>query len=123
MMEGGVWVVEDEEACSLVGRFLNGGPSHWRPLSRHWRQLISPLHFIFFLLQLRHAAVTRPERLTLWLGSDMNSYVLSLCCMLAGRGGEGARSLFCTHGLLMPNATALNSAKDKVGIALLLVGT
>lgn len=115
-MEEGV-LVRDEEAWSLAGRFLDGGPSHWRPFSRHWRQLISPLHLIFFLLQLRHAAVTRPERLTLWRGSEMNSYVRSPCCMLMGTGG-----FIDTHTWRADAKWQCNSAKDKVGIALLAVG-
>lgn len=62
---------------SLRGRFLSGSPSQTNPFSRHVRQFNSPEHLIFFRLQVRQAARTRPDRFSLWPGSEMKRNVFS----------------------------------------------
>lgn len=54
----------------LVGFFLATKPSQIRPFSMHVAQGIRPEHFIFFRRQFAHAASTRPERVSLWPGSE-----------------------------------------------------
>lgn len=76
------------ELLALRGRLRSGRPSHTRPFSRHVRQFSSPEQRIFFLRQVKHAARTRPDRFSLWLGSDMKRNTIPLSFVGDGGGSD-----------------------------------